>query len=86
MNLGNGIVTLGNGAFSNCMALTEIILPDSLTDVGWNPFTYCRALTVIRVSPDHPRLAVIDNVLFDKTDKSLICHPCARMDAHYAIP
>lgn len=86
VNLGNGVATIGNGVFSGCESLTEIILPDSLTEVGWNPFKYCRALTVIQVSPDHPKLAVINNVLFDKTDKSLICYPCALTDSRYSIP
>ena len=39
-----------------------------------------------RVSPDHPKLAVADNVLFDKTEKKLICYPAGLDAANYEIP
>ena len=61
-------------------------IPDSVTTVGGNPFTDCPNLTDIIVSPDHPTLATIDGVLFDKTEKKLISYPCAFTNTSYVIP
>ena len=43
-------------------------------------------MQTIAVSPDHPKLAVADNVLFDKTEKKLICYPAGLDAANYEIP
>lgn len=40
----------------------------------------------IRISPDHPSLAVIDGVLFYKPKKCLITYPCAKADSSYTVP
>ena len=68
------------------MQQSSIIIPDSVTAIGANPFRYCKALTTITVSPDHPALAVIDGVLFSKADKRLVCYPTAFTETAYAIP
>ena len=54
--------------------------------MGGNPFAACGKLQTIAVSPDHPKLAVADNVLFDKTEKKLICYPAGLDAANYEIP
>ena len=82
---GNTVTAIGNSAFS-ISAMKSVTIPDSITTIGTNPFAYCRKLTNIIVSRDHPTLATIDGVLFDKTEKRLICYPCAFMDTSYVIP
>ena len=49
-------------------------------------FIFCKNLTEILVSPDHPYLAVVDGVLFSKPDMRLICYPEALADESYEIP
>ena len=49
--------------------------PDGVTHIEGNPFTSCAALRTIEVSPDHPTLALIDGVLFDKTGKTAAVLP-----------
>ena len=83
---GHTVTSIGDRAFNDCVSLTTITLPDSLTSVGANPFTYCDQLTQITVSPDHPTLATIDGVLFEKTTRTLICYPCAFTAGSYAVP
>lgn len=73
-------------AFAKCDALTSVVIPDSVKQIGRNPFMECTALTNISVSADHPTLAIINGVLFDKSTNSLICYPCAFQDTHYTIP
>lgn len=66
--------------------LKRIDLPDTVVKVGANPFRNCKLLNDIRVSPDHPVLATIDGVLFDKTQKKLITYPIANSAAEYQVP
>ena len=81
-----GITSIGDYAFGVCDSLASITLPDSVISIGVNPFIGCGKLQSITVSPDHPTLAVIDNVLFDKTEKKLICYPGGLDAANYEIP
>lgn len=64
----------------------SITIPDSITSFEGNPFAECSRLNEFIVSPDHPTLAVIDGVLFCKSDKRLICFPSAIKTAYYEIP
>ena len=79
------ISSIGDAAFSFCSSLTSISIPDSVTSIGFNPFAGCDNLTKIKVSPDHPTLATIDGVLFDKREQKLICYPCAFTENSYSI-
>ena len=82
----DSVTSIGASAFSSCDSLTSITIPDSVTSIVGNPFAYCEKLTDIIVSIDHPALATIDGVLFDKAEKKLICYPCAYTSTSYDIP
>ena len=82
----NSVTTIGVGAFQECYNLSSVTIPDSVTAMGANPFAICGKLTDIRLSPDHPYLAVIDGVLFSKPDQRLICYPYAISEKTYVIP
>ena len=49
--LTEGIENIGNYAFYNCSALTEITIPDGVTSIGGSAFSGCSALTKITI-PD----------------------------------
>ena len=38
------VVAIGNGAFENCIALTKVVMPDTVKSVGDNAFAGCTAL------------------------------------------
>lgn len=82
----NSVTSIGNYAFFACDSLTNITIPDSVVQIGANPFAYCGNLRSISVSPDHPYLAVIDGVLFQKADKILIAYPAGIKSTTYSIP
>ena len=47
--LSNNLNLIGDSAFSNCRALTNITIPESVTSIGDSAFYYCSALTNITI-------------------------------------
>ena len=83
---GKKVTSIGNSAFFYCKSLTSVSIPDSVAEIGANPFETCSALKAISVSPDHPYFATIDGVLFRKADKTLISYPAGISSSTYTIP
>ena len=77
---------IGATAFDGCCLLTRVALPDSVREVGDNPFRGCANLCDIRISDDHPYLRIVDGVLFSRPDSRLVCYPMGKSDARYAVP
>ena len=82
----DSVTSIGDGAFAECSSLTSIELPDSVTSMGLNLFADCWRLKNIQVSPEQPVFAVIDGVLFNKAEKSLICYPAGKQEEAYEVP
>ncbi len=72
---GHPVKAIGDGAFNFRSQLVAVTIPDSVTGVGTNPWCRCDSLTSLCVSPSHPTLAVIDGILYHKSDRRLICCP-----------
>ena len=83
ITLSENITSIGDGAFGECEELESINLPESINDVGANPFSKCENIK-FNVSKDHPYLAVIDGVLFSKSDKRLVY--CPNTKDNYVVP
>ncbi|MBQ2952386.1 MAG: leucine-rich repeat domain-containing protein [Clostridia bacterium] len=84
--LPESLTTIGDIAFCWCTALTEVNIPLGVTEVGANPFYHCRLLVDMGVPEEHPMLAVVDGVLFDRVSMRLITYPETREADHYDVP
>ena len=47
--ISSGVTTIGDKAFRDCEALTEISIPEGVTRIGRLSFSFCYALTAIRL-------------------------------------
>ena len=45
----NGVKTIGNWAFRNCLSLCNISIPDSVTSIGDEAFSWCHGLEHITI-------------------------------------
>ncbi len=84
LTLPEGITRIGDLAFYECESLVSLALPDSVASLGVNPFCLCPAR--LSVPPGHPALAVMDGVLFDKTQNKLISFPYGDKRGSYRVP
>ena len=69
----SGLTRIGDSAFINCSSLESVDIPDSLCWIETNPFRGCDKLTRVNLSPHHLHFEVVNNCLFNKADKKLIC-------------
>ena len=67
--LPSNITSLPQGLFSNCIELSEITLPGSITEIGDEAFLYCQALSSIRCEASMPPHCGIDS--FSGVSKSI---------------
>ena len=83
---GKTVTSIRYSAFYSCDSLTSVSIPDSVEQIGTNPFAFCSKLKTISVSPEHLYFATIDGVLFRKADKALISYPAGISSSTYTIP
>lgn len=75
ITLPNGVNTIGDFAFQDCSSLTTVAIPASLSDIGYCAFTFDNSLTSFNVASDNPYFSAHEGVLYDKSQKRLLCFP-----------
>ncbi len=86
VTLPSSVKTLGRSSFSSCEQLTSIEIPSSVTLIEDGAFSACKNLSNISVSPDSKNFAVIDDVLFNTEEKTLLFYPYRLDKAELVIP
>lgn len=59
-------------AFWNCKGIYEIVLPETLIEIGYNPFVGCDNIKFINESPN---FKVEDGILYNYNQNKIICCP-----------
>ena len=49
ITIGNGVTTIGNGAFTHCASLTSVTIPNGATTIGSDAFAECTRLTNVTI-------------------------------------
>lgn len=83
---GRPVTKLSNATFMNAFAITSVVLPASLTELGDSVFFGCSSLESIRVEEGNTAYKSEDGILFTADGKTLYCYPAAKADTQYTIP
>ena len=78
----DGIKTINRNSFWNCNGIKTIVLPESLIDIGYNPFVGC---SNIRFESHSHRFKVIDEVLYNFDESKIICYPAWKAVGHIKL-
>lgn len=81
-----GVTSVSDDAFSSMRYLEKISIGKNITNISGETFLYSSNLAEIIISPDHPTLKTIDNVLYTKDGKTLLYCPCANKTKDITVP
>lgn len=78
-----GIKTINRNSFWNCKGIKKIVLPESLEDIGYNPFVGCSNIHFESKSQNY---IVDDGILYNKNMSKIICYPAWKAETDVYIP
>jgi hypothetical protein len=82
---GSYVTEFPRGAFSGCVTLTEIIIPNSVTNIRDYAFEGCTSLTAINTDTSNIYYSTQDGVLYNKDKTTLVIYPPGKTGA-FTIP
>ena len=74
------------GAFTGCINLQSITIPNSIAEILPQAFSGCPSLSNIIVAEDNPNFLSDGDVLYDKAKTTLYCYPSKKIETHYELP
>lgn len=83
LELIDGVKTINRNSFWNCKGIELIVFPESLIDIGYNPFVGC---SNIHFESHSERFKVIDDVLYNFDESKIICYPAWKALGNVKIP
>jgi len=84
-SVSNGITTIAAAAFAFSWNLSQVIIPESVTNIGAAAIVSCSSLTAIDVDIKNPAYCSIDGVLYDKSKTQIIQCPPVKA-GNFVIP
>jgi len=82
---GDKVTKINDGAFSGCVNLLTITIPDTVKSIGTGVFRGCDSLVSINVDSDNSVYCSVGGVLFSKDKTVLICYPMNRAGSSYLL-
>lgn len=80
-----GVTEIGDRAFESCSKITRASLPSTVEKIGMAVFRGCVLLPKIDLPDTNNFYMTEDGVLFDKSQKTLLCFPGGK-EGDYTIP
>jgi len=74
VTLPDGVTKLGRRVFEGLPALT-VNLPHTVTEIMGNPAAGCTYVSTVSVASSNPSYSVLDGILYDRTQKTLVGVP-----------
>ncbi len=74
------------GAFTGCINLQSITIPNSIAEILPQAFSGCPSLSNIIVAADNPNFLSDGDVLYDKAKTTLYCYPSKKIETYYELP
>ena len=84
--LGLPVKNIADGAFSCNDAITDVIIPDSVTSIGERTFLRCYSLKKISVVEKNENYKSIDGNLYTKDEKTLLQYAIGKTAKEFSIP
>lgn len=81
-----GVTSIGTRAFAGCRELTQIEIPESVTNINCDSLIDMVNLQTIIVDTENERYCSENGVLYSKDKKELICYPEAKIGDSFCIP
>lgn len=85
MTLTDKVTSIGTAAFAYNAALTNVTIGKAVAVIGSRAFASCTKLTGFTVDLLNSAFSSVDGVLFNKSQKTLVCYPGGRA-GRYVIP
>lgn len=79
----DGIKTINRNSFWNCKGIETIVFPESLVDIGYNPFVGC---SNIHFESKTPYYKVVDGILYNKDMSKIVCFPSWKAIGQIKLP
>lgn len=82
----DGVTSIGNYAFYNCLSLNNVRLYASVASVSDTAFVYCTALESISVDNGNEHYCSIDGNLYNRDKTTLVKYASGKSDAAFTVP
>ena len=79
----SGVKSINRNSFWNCKGIETIVFPESLEDIGYNPFVEC---SNIHFESKSSHFKVVNGVLYNKDCSKIICYPAWKASGVVNIP
>ncbi len=83
IRLSNGLKAINRNSFWNCKGIREIIIPSSVTRIGYNPFAGCENMLI---EGENGNFIFESGFVFDKNCTHLLCATDKAVGKCYRVP
>ncbi|MBQ4269005.1 MAG: leucine-rich repeat domain-containing protein, partial [Clostridia bacterium] len=77
---------IADSAFRECIKLTSLVIPDSVTSIGTEVFAFCSSLVNISVDENNANYKSINGDLYNKDGTTLIQYAIGKSTTSFTIP